>query len=36
MESLIAASGMELLEVREDSDRMFFVCRKGGATGNWY
>jgi SAM-dependent methyltransferase len=36
MEALIAASGMELLEVREDWDRMFFVCRKGGATGNWY
>ena len=36
MEALIAASGMELLEVREDGDRMFFVCRKGGATGNWF
>ncbi len=35
VESLIADSGMELLEVREDEDRLFFVCRKGGKTGNW-
>ncbi|HWQ51553.1 MAG TPA: class I SAM-dependent methyltransferase [Terriglobales bacterium] len=35
VETLIAACGMELLEVREDEGRMFFVCRKGGKTGNW-
>ena len=35
VKSLIASSQMELLEVQSGNGRIFFVCRKGGNTGNW-